>query len=798
MDKKYLIYISIIIIVVILIVGIFALYNNILKDEETGINTLIEKESYIEGRPTIVVGDDIAYPPYSFIDENGNPSGFNLELITAVANAMGYNVEIKLDTWTNTLKALENGEIDLISGMFKSEERSETFTFSIRTAITGGEIFSTEKNSIKKIEDLKNKQVVVQKDDIIHEYLKKENKEKNLNIEFVPVDTIYKAFELLEKGEYQYAGLVKIPGSYIKNYVNIDEVYPQNIQFSFKDYSFATVKDNENLIYIVNGGLSIIKSSGKYDEIYDKWLGVYEENSYRGFIRENFWIIISILFITLFLLVTIIVLRVIIKKRTEELSKSNKELLNSEEKNKAIINAIPDLIFVFTKDGIIKDTLEDEENLLIEKNTFKGLRIESILSENLSKIVYDKIEETINKDIIEIFKYKTSIEEKMFKPYNDLEGFSKGNEEVFEMRMVKLRDNEVLAISRDITKEEINKKQIQYLSFHDQLTGLYNRRFFEEEVKRLDTKRMLPLSIVMTDVNGLKLINDSFGHDAGDRLLREFSSILKEVSRKEDIVSRVGGDEFIILIPQMKKEYLQGIIDRIKESLENKTINKIGISASFGYSTKEKEKEDVREKLREAEDVMYRNKFVESPHMKNKTIDKILNMLYDSNEWERKHSEKVSQYCKIIGRELNFSEKDLEEVRLSGLLHDIGKISLKNIFVEKNQYLEKEDENKIKKHPEIGYRILNSYKNLYNVSEYVLFHHENWDGTGYPKGLKGEDIPIKSRIIGIANYYDNLIRSKTGKKSPTDKEACRDLREKAGTWFDPKLVEIFVNKILHE
>src|SRR6056297_3143369 len=109
MDKKYLMYIFGISILVILIVGIFILYNNILKDEEAEINNIIEKESQVEGRPTIVVGDDIAYPPYSFIDENGNPSGFNLELITAVANAMGYNVEIKLDTWTNTLKALENG-----------------------------------------------------------------------------------------------------------------------------------------------------------------------------------------------------------------------------------------------------------------------------------------------------------------------------------------------------------------------------------------------------------------------------------------------------------------------------------------------------------------------------------------------------------------------------------------------------------------------------------------------------------------------------------------------------------------
>jgi len=798
MDRKYLIYISIISLVIILIIGVFVLYNNIIEDEAEDINSMILEESYVKVRPTIVVGDDIAYPPYSFIDEDGKPSGFNIEIVTAVANAMGYNVEIKLDTWTNTLKALENGDLDLISGMFKSDKRSEKFSFSIRTAVTGGEIFSTEKNSINKIEELKNSQVLVQKDDIIHEYLMKENIDKNLNIEFVPVDTIYDAFRLLEEEKYKYAGLVKIPGSYIKDYVNSDKIYPQNIQFSLKDYSFATLKDNENLIYIVNGGLSIIKSSGKYDEIYDKWLGVYEEKTYKEFIRENFIVIIAILFLILLLLITIIILRVIIKRKTKELMSSNKKLHISEEKNIAIINAIPDLIFIINKNGTIEDTLEDQENLLIEKSNFKGLRIENILSKDLSKTVYNKINRTINKDIVEIFKYKTNLNEKIFTTYNDLEGFSKGNEEVFEMRMVKLRESKVLALSRNITTEEINQKEIQYLSFHDQLTGLYNRRFFEEEMKRLDTKRMLPLSIIMTDVNGLKLINDSFGHDVGDELLKKFSTILKDISRKEDIICRIGGDEFVILLPQMKKNYVQDIIDRIKERLEKETINKLGISASFGYSTKEKEQEDITEKLKEAEDKMYRNKFVESPHMKNKTIDKILNILHDSDEWEREHSKRVAQYCQMIGRELSFSEKDLEEVKLAGLLHDIGKIALKETFLEKNKFVSKEGEKDIERHSEIGYRILNTYKNFYNIAEYILYHHENWDGTGYPKGLVGEEIPLKSRIVAIANNYDIAIRNKLKKKNLTKEEACMQLREKSGSYFDPKLVEIFTNKILYE
>jgi putative nucleotidyltransferase with HDIG domain len=195
--------------------------------------------------------------------------------------------------------------------------------------------------------------------------------------------------------------------------------------------------------------------------------------------------------------------------------------------------------------------------------------------------------------------------------------------------------------------------------------------------------------------------------------------------------------------------------------------------------------------------MMYRNKFIESPHMKNKTIDTILNILHESDEWEKNHSQRVSEYCEMMGQELNFSEKDIKEVKMSGLLHDIGKITLKDTFIDKKGSLNKKGKSELRRHSEVGYRILSTYKNLYNIADYILYHHENWDGTGYPKGLKGEDIPLKSRIIAIANHYDTATRNRPNKNNLTKEEACRDLLERAGTCFDPKLVEIFTNKILN-
>jgi putative nucleotidyltransferase with HDIG domain len=192
---------------------------------------------------------------------------------------------------------------------------------------------------------------------------------------------------------------------------------------------------------------------------------------------------------------------------------------------------------------------------------------------------------------------------------------------------------------------------------------------------------------------------------------------------------------------------------------------------------------------------MYRNKFIESPYMKNKTIDRILTILHESDEWERTHSDNVSNYCLAIGKELNLSKEDLEELRLTGLLHDIGKITLKDTFIEK-EGISLKGKKELKRHSEIGYRILNTYKNLYNIAEYVLHHHENWDGSGYPKGLRGEEIPLKSRIVAIANYYDTATRNRPNSKNLTKEEAAEELQKKAGNCFDPDLVKVFIEDVL--
>lgn len=368
----------------------------------------------------------------------------------------------------------------------------------------------------------------------------------------------------------------------------------------------------------------------------------------------------------------------------------------------------------------------------------------------------------------------------------------------YEVIAYRPKKNQLAIIVNDITKRKQAEDRLQHLSYHDQLTQLYNRRYFEEELVRLDRKEYYPLMITIADINGLKLINDSFGHSIGDEYIKRVAKVLLKGVRKKDIVCRLAGDEFIILSPNTELETIKNIVSHIKELAKNESINSVDISISFGYGAKYSEEESTIDVFKRAEDFMYKKKLVDSPSMRGKTIYTIMAALHEKNPREEQHSHRVSELCEKMGQALGLQEDEIKELRTVGMLHDIGKVAIEEGILNKNDKLNENEWEEIKRHPEIGYRILSTVNELSEMAEYVLAHHERWDGRGYPKGLKGEEIPIQSRIIAIADAYDAMISERSYRKALSKEYAINELRQGAGSQFCPFCVNVMIENVLNK
>ncbi len=350
-------------------------------------------------------------------------------------------------------------------------------------------------------------------------------------------------------------------------------------------------------------------------------------------------------------------------------------------------------------------------------------------------------------------------------------------------------------IVRDITERKEAEKIIKHLSFHDYLTGLYNRAFFEEELSRLDTDRQLPLTIIIGDVNGLKIINDAFGHEKGDELLCRIASVLRVIFRSEDVVARWGGDEFVIILPKTPMEEALGILKRVSVALERASTKATPLSISFGISTKESVFKKVNETIKEAEDKMYQHKLIEKENAHCSIVSSLEKALEERDRETEEHVKRMKTLSEELGRELNLGMETMDELSLLATLHDIGKISIADSIILKPQSLTRKEWEAVKKHPLIGYRIAESSGELAPIARGILYHHEWWNGNGYPEGKKGDSIPLISRIISIVAAYDAMTNDRPYRKAFSREEAIAELEKCSGSQFDPSLVKKFISMI---
>jgi diguanylate cyclase (GGDEF)-like protein/PAS domain S-box-containing protein len=472
------------------------------------------------------------------------------------------------------------------------------------------------------------------------------------------------------------------------------------------------------------------------------------------------------------------------------IDKLDKAMEDSAEQYQALINTAPFGVITLDEDGTIKSCNEKVLNFL-------GQSEKEVVGKNFTKIKFLSSEDIPR--YLKIFAYALSGKEGIS---FEISGQNKDGDifygEVFYGLVKKNGDVKAVQVFiNDITKRKEAEEKLNFLRFHDELTGLFNRAYFEEEVKRLDTERQLPLSFIIGDVNGLKLINDAFGSEEGDKILKIIAKAIRECCRREDIVSRWGEDEFAILLPRTSAEYSRKVMNRVKEICKKNSKGKVKFEIAMGSATKQDQDQDFKGIVKDAKDEMYKNKLFEAKSVPDSVISSLVDSLMEESYETREHGKRVRKLALKLGRTIGLPKSKLDDLSILADLHDLGKIAIPDDIVTKRDKLTEKDWKILRSYPEIGYNIAKSSYKYSNIAEYILTHHERWDGTGYPQGLKGEDIPIASRITAIADAYDVMRSGRFYKRTLSKKEAIKELEKSSGTQFDPQLVKQFI-EILEE
>ncbi|MBI2913002.1 MAG: diguanylate cyclase [Chloroflexi bacterium] len=353
--------------------------------------------------------------------------------------------------------------------------------------------------------------------------------------------------------------------------------------------------------------------------------------------------------------------------------------------------------------------------------------------------------------------------------------------------------------------------ELQEIASRDDLTQLQNRRFFyerlQEELVHADSHKK-PLSIVMIDVDDLKAINDDFGHQVGDVVLRQFARILNRYAQENYVTARLGGDEFAVIMPGADRRRTDELAWRLWDELaaspvyESDTAS-IYLGVSIGSGGYPWGGNDMEEIIHWADAKLYANKLerkglkgADHKRADNRLVSAVVGVLSTALEIRDRmthhHSRRVARMAVVVAKQMGLSDELALEIEFAAALHDIGKIGVADSILRKADPLEPAEWREMRRHSELGYEILKGIDFLRSAAEIVYAHHERYDGKGYPRGLAGEEIPIGARVFAVVDAFDAMTSRRPYRDAMSREMATIEVARTAATQFDPRVVETFL------
>jgi len=349
----------------------------------------------------------------------------------------------------------------------------------------------------------------------------------------------------------------------------------------------------------------------------------------------------------------------------------------------------------------------------------------------------------------------------------------------------------------DITERKLAEDQLRYLNNRDILTGLYNRNYFEVQMQLLEKYKHIPVGIIMCDIDGLKLVNDTMGHKVGDELLVAASNAIKACFSDDDLIARIGGDEFAVLLPFIGTARLEQTAKRVNAEVEGYNMKnpKLPLSMSIGFAFRQDGSISIYDIFKRADNNMYRKKLRSSQSARSAIVQTLKETMGARDFNTEKHAGRLQELIMAFFEEINITESKLGDLLVFAQFHDIGKVGIPDRILFKPGPLTHEEKVEMQRHPEIGHRIAQSSPDLLPISDLILKHHEWWNGNGYPLGIKGHHIPLECRILAIADAYDAMVSDRPYRKAMSHDEAASELISGKNTQFDPILVDKFIKAI---
>ncbi|HEX2955026.1 MAG TPA: HD domain-containing phosphohydrolase [Bacillota bacterium] len=445
-------------------------------------------------------------------------------------------------------------------------------------------------------------------------------------------------------------------------------------------------------------------------------------------------------------------------------------------------------LFKYTKDLILFIGLDgriiDANNAAVEKY---GYPKDELLKMNIFQLCCDDDCQIVDEQI-----HKADQEGATFETVHERKGGFPFPVEINSVGATIGGERVLMNIIRDITERKHAESLRRKLNFTDSLTGLANRRYLEENLQAFDNSDYLPISVIIGDMNGLRLINDALGHKIGDDLLKEMARLLLNSCSPEDLVIRWGGDEFLLFLPNTNAKTAEHLCQKIKLKCLETPLVPMRPSIALGYAIKESASLNVMDVIKMADDRMYRNKLLESDSSRNAIISSLQNSLFERSYETEQHAERLKTLAFELGRKIGLASNQLDDLALLATLHDVGKLAIPEEILSKPGPLSPEEWVIMMKHPSIGHRIIKAIPDMAHIAKAILAHHERWDGTGYPQGLKQTEIPLISRIISIVDSYDAMTNKRIYQEAISPEQALAEIAKCAGSQFDPDLAKVFL------